>query len=88
MHMQRSGRKHCYLSTGRTFELGYHAWSEPAETLTGAARKRGVALVTPRIGEPVEPTLPISTTAWWRALPPLATHCPTGDGAAQAVGAI
>ena len=60
-----------------TFELGFHAWSEPAETLARAAHERGIALVTPRIGEPVEPTLATSTTTtWWRALPPLAAHCP------------
>ena len=60
-----------------TFSLAYHAWSEPAETLLEAARARGVRLLTPRLGEPIEPTDPsVSTTAWWRALPPIADHCP------------
>jgi L-ascorbate metabolism protein UlaG (beta-lactamase superfamily) len=61
-----------------TFVLAYHAWSEPAETLVTEAAKRGVSLLTPRLGEPVEPAatpLP-KTTAWWRALPPLAAKCP------------
>lgn len=61
-----------------TFELAYHAWSEPAETLVVEAARRGVPLSTPRLGEPVEPAAvpPTPTTPWWRALPPLAAACP------------
>jgi L-ascorbate metabolism protein UlaG (beta-lactamase superfamily) len=62
-----------------TFVLAYHAWSEPAETLVREAARRGVALVTPRLGEPVEPVGPAARhgpTPWWRALPPLAASCP------------
>jgi L-ascorbate metabolism protein UlaG (beta-lactamase superfamily) len=68
-----------------TFELGFHAWSEPAETLSVEAAQRGVALLTPRLGEAVEPEL-LSTdhagsgagepVPWWRALPPIASRCP------------
>ncbi len=60
-----------------TFELGLHAWSEPPETLTVEAGKRGVALVTPMLGQPVEPTRD-TTGPWWRAYPPLAPQCPQG----------
>ncbi|HVV48567.1 MAG TPA: MBL fold metallo-hydrolase [Polyangia bacterium] len=65
-----------------TFVLAYHAWSEPAETLVEEAARRGVPVVTPRLGEPVEPVTPdgapapAATTAWWRALPPIAPRCP------------
>jgi L-ascorbate metabolism protein UlaG (beta-lactamase superfamily) len=65
-----------------TFVLAYHAWSEPAETLVEEAAKRGIAVVTPRLGEPVEPVTSdgapaaAATTAWWRALPPIASQCP------------
>jgi L-ascorbate metabolism protein UlaG (beta-lactamase superfamily) len=61
-----------------TFILAYHDWSEPAETLVKLAAKSGAAVLTPRLGEPVEPaasTLP-ATTPWWRALPPIAAKCP------------
>ena len=61
-----------------TFVLAYHAWSEPAETLWTLAEKRGVSLMTPRLGEPLEPTsepTPV-TTPWWRAYPPLSATCP------------
>jgi L-ascorbate metabolism protein UlaG (beta-lactamase superfamily) len=61
-----------------TFILAYHDWSEPAETLVKLAAKSGATVLTPRLGEPVEPAaqpLP-ATTAWWRALPPIAAKCP------------
>lgn len=61
-----------------TFILAYHDWSEPAETLAKLSKEGGVALQTPRLGEPIEPMAvpaPV-TTAWWRALPPIAASCP------------
>jgi L-ascorbate metabolism protein UlaG (beta-lactamase superfamily) len=58
-----------------TFELAYHAWSEPAETLSRAADKAGIVLLTPRLGQPIEPATAGATSRWWRALPPLAAHC-------------
>ncbi len=60
-----------------TFRLALHDWSEPAETLTVEAAKTGVHLLTPLLGEPIEPTTDPATGPWWRALPPMATHCPT-----------
>jgi L-ascorbate metabolism protein UlaG (beta-lactamase superfamily) len=59
-----------------TFVLAYHDWSEPAETLLRLAQARGVRVVTPRLGEPVQPTTDPVTTAWWRTLPPIAAKCP------------
>lgn len=59
-----------------TFELAFHDWSEPAETLLREAEKQGVSVATPRLGEPIEPSESPSTTAWWRALPPIAATCP------------
>lgn len=61
-----------------TFVLAYHDWSEPAETLVKLAEKRGTTLLTPRLGEPVEPVAdpPTKTTAWWRSYPPIAQKCP------------
>lgn len=70
------GAKRLFPIHWATFQLGFHAWSEPAETLTVEAAKRGVPLVTPRLGEPAEPTLDLPATPWWRALPPLASRCP------------
>ena len=61
-----------------TFVLAYHGWSEPAETLVTEAARRGAAVLTPLLGEPIEPVARPApqTTAWWRAYPPLAPRCP------------
>ncbi|MDB5847377.1 MAG: metallo-beta-lactamase superfamily protein [Rhodoferax sp.] len=56
---------HCGL-----FKLAPHAWTEPVERVLAAARCTGAAVMTPRPGESVEPTLrPLQATArWWPAL--------------------
>ncbi|MEO5769218.1 MAG: MBL fold metallo-hydrolase, partial [Polyangia bacterium] len=61
-----------------TFVLAYHSWSEPAETLVKVAAERRVPLLTPRLGEAVEPTAPSATATkpWWRDYPPIAARCP------------
>lgn len=59
-----------------TFELGLHAWNEPPETLVTEAAKSNVSVVTPLLGEPVEPLAGEKGSTWWRALPPLANACP------------
>jgi L-ascorbate metabolism protein UlaG (beta-lactamase superfamily) len=62
-----------------TFLLGLHAWSEPPETLVTAAEKSQVSVVTPMLGEPVEPLSGIPTARWWRELPPMTPRCPQGE---------
>ena len=51
-----------------TFSLAMHAWDEPAETLLALGAKRGVPLVMPQLGEPVEPGHVERVSPWWRAL--------------------
>lgn len=51
-----------------TFNLGIHAWDEPAETLWGLAEARGVRLFTPKLGEVLEPAAVERPNAWWREL--------------------
>jgi L-ascorbate metabolism protein UlaG (beta-lactamase superfamily) len=51
-----------------TFNLAMHAWDQPIETLTALAPSRGVSLVTPRLGQPVEPSRVDGVTPWWRAV--------------------
>lgn len=70
------GAKHLLPIHWATFELGLHPWSEPAETLLTEGARTGVSVVTPRLGEPVEPLAGDSGSPWWRALPPLAPACP------------
>lgn len=50
-----------------TFNLALHAWDAPAETLLALGPKKGVQLVMPRLGEPVEPSQVDGVTPWWRA---------------------
>jgi L-ascorbate metabolism protein UlaG (beta-lactamase superfamily) len=49
------------------FSLAFHAWAEPIERVTVAAKERKVNITTPKIGEPViasSAEYPVST--WWR----------------------
>lgn len=73
------GAKHLIPIHWATFELAYHDWSEPAETLVKlAAGKPEASVLTPKLGEPIEPTADPTpkTNAWWRPLPPIASACP------------
>lgn len=50
-----------------TFNLGLHAWDEPAEVLL----QRGgtnAPLLMPRLGEAVEPAIETRLSPWWRAV--------------------
>ena len=51
-----------------TFNLAFHAWDEPIRRTVEAARRHGVELVTPRIGEAVTSQTPFVSTAWWEAI--------------------
>jgi L-ascorbate metabolism protein UlaG (beta-lactamase superfamily) len=75
---ERSGAKVLIPIHWSTFVLAYHDWSEPAERLVTEAAKRGAHVLTPMLGEPVEPVATPSpvTRPWWRAYPPLAAKCP------------
>jgi L-ascorbate metabolism protein UlaG (beta-lactamase superfamily) len=53
-----------------TFNLAIHAWDEPAETLWTGAESRGIRLLTPKLGEAVEPARIEVPQAWWRELQP------------------
>ncbi|HEY9066114.1 MAG TPA: MBL fold metallo-hydrolase [Burkholderiaceae bacterium] len=50
-----------------TFSLAMHDWDEPAETLYALAPSRGVPLLMPQLGEPVEPARADGKVLpWWR----------------------
>lgn len=49
-----------------TFNLAYHAWSEPVERAVAAAQAKGVSLVTPRVGEKFEFGVPFQSQPWYR----------------------
>jgi L-ascorbate metabolism protein UlaG (beta-lactamase superfamily) len=49
-----------------TFELALHGWSEPAEELVNGAASRQVMVLTPLLGEPIEPARWTPRPPWWR----------------------
>jgi L-ascorbate metabolism protein UlaG (beta-lactamase superfamily) len=51
-----------------TFALALHAWDEPAETLFTQAPLRGARLLTPRLGEALEPAHAGVPVPWWRGV--------------------
>ena len=57
-----------------TFSLAMHAWDEPAETLLELGSRRGVQLVMPRLGEPVEPQQVERVTPWWQGVDRAGPH--------------
>ena len=52
-----------------TFNLAFHSWDEPPETLARLAAAAGVPLLTPKLGAPVEPSSAGAwAEAWWRTV--------------------
>lgn len=50
-----------------TFDLALHPWAEPIERLQAAARKAGIGVITPRLGERVRTDRVGPQSSWWRA---------------------
>ena len=50
------------------FTLATHQWNEPIIRLTSEAANKGLALCTPRIGEPVVLHAPYPHSKWWESL--------------------
>jgi len=59
-----------------TFALAMHDWDQPAEALLALAPQRDVALLMPRLGEPLEPAHVSAAQPWWRAAPRPADAAP------------
>lgn len=51
-----------------TFNLAYHDWDEPIRRTVAEARRLGVDLVTPRLGEWVDADQAFTSTPWWEAV--------------------
>jgi L-ascorbate metabolism protein UlaG (beta-lactamase superfamily) len=51
------------------FRLAPHGWTEPVERVLAAARCTDLPVITPRPGQPIEPTAlrPGDSTRWWPA---------------------
>lgn len=66
-HLDVKG-KHMMLIHWGAFTLAYHGWTDPIERALKEAKKAGVKLIAPKIGETVslieEVSIPISS--WWK----------------------
>jgi L-ascorbate metabolism protein UlaG (beta-lactamase superfamily) len=51
-----------------TFSLATHDWDEPIETALTLSQKGGFQLLTPRLGQAIEPTQEHKLDPWWRAV--------------------
>ena len=51
-----------------TFNLALHAWDAPAEVLLAESAKRDLHLLTPILGQTVEPAHQEPAQPWWRAV--------------------
>jgi L-ascorbate metabolism protein UlaG (beta-lactamase superfamily) len=51
-----------------TFNLAYHDWDEPIRRTAAEAKRAGVDLVTPRLGEWVDANREFRSTPWWEAV--------------------
>lgn len=60
-----------------TFNLAMHPWDEPAEVVFKEAPGAGLALVTPRLGQAVEPSRYELPEPWWRSV--AGTAAPRAD---------
>ena len=52
-----------------TFDLAFHEWQAPLETLTTLAEQADVKMTTPLIGQPVVVREAMPYPRWWRAMP-------------------
>lgn len=68
-HLDVRGRHMMPIHNG-TFDLSLHAWTEPFDRIEALAVQRGVALVTPGMGERIDIAAPAGTQAWWRSAQP------------------
>ena len=49
-----------------TFDLALHAWDEPAETLVRLAAEQSLRVLTPSLGQVIEPSQLDAPTSWLR----------------------
>ena len=67
-----------------TFDLAIHDWDQPAERLVELAPTRGVHLVMPKLGAPIEPSRVEGVEPWWREVSALEGNAtPVRDEAAE-----
>ena len=64
-HLDLGGKYLLPIHNG-TFDLSLHAWYEPFERIVALARRHGVCISTPQMGEAVDIAEPQAGQHWWR----------------------
>lgn len=65
IHRLLRGRNFLPIHWG-TFNLAFHSWYGPIETCLDIAKKEGVTVLTPRIGQIVDNSNPPEFARWWK----------------------
>ena len=63
-HIDLNGRWLMPIHNG-TFDLAFHAWSEPFDRIVALAEQRNVLITTPQMGEAFNLAQPHKGRAWW-----------------------
>ena len=63
-HIDLNGRWLMPIHNG-TFDLAFHAWSEPFDRIVALAEQRNVLITTPQMGEEFNLMQPHKGRAWW-----------------------
>lgn len=71
-HIDLRGKRLLPIHNG-TFDLGGHSWQDPFEQISAMAQTRGIGVLTPLIGAPMDMLHPDPTPAWWRDSQPQAS---------------
>lgn len=81
-HLDLGGKYLLPIHNG-TFDLSLHAWYEPFERIVALARRYGVKISTPQMGEAVDIAEPQAGQHWWRfahtTRQPVALHTAIAD---------
>ena len=66
-HIDVKGRKMLPAHNG-TFDLAFHAWYEPLQSITTLGKDAGVDVITPIVGEVIDVANATNYEYWWKGL--------------------
>jgi len=64
-HLDLQGKCLLPIHNG-TFDLSLHAWYDPFEQITQLCQQQGLAVTTPRMGQPLSIDAPEPVNYWWK----------------------
>ena len=66
-HLDLKGKRLIPIHNG-TFDLSMHSWQEPFDRIVALGTARGVPVMTPLMGEPVNTRDTVAGRRWWKGL--------------------